>query len=66
MEFNKSVIGHELYGESGAVNPNLKKRPQPSENEGVHDDDHPHNSRKKKEPAPEFKFYDPHLNELLA
>ena len=44
MEFNKSVIGHELYGDSGVVNPKLVV---PEEVEEMNDIE---NKNKRKEP----------------
>lgn len=52
MEFNKSVIGHNLYGDSGEKNPNQKKKEEKSD--------------PKKHKLTSFNFYDRHLNELLA
>ncbi|KAL4486127.1 hypothetical protein ABPG72_012180 [Tetrahymena utriculariae] len=55
MEFNKSVIGHYLYGDSGEKDPKLQKKKQD------HEGDQP-----KKHKLTSFNFYDRHLNELLA
>lgn len=63
MEFNKAVIGHVLYGDSGVPNPArnaLLQQQEANENEGQKQ------KKKKSDPALDFKFYDRHLNELLG
>lgn len=57
MEFNKSVIGHKLYGEAGKPKELIEKEKQnrlKDENNG------------KKPKLVKFNFYDEHLNDLLA